>query len=127
MSKMVKGDVTRMLVIAGAIRTLATTQATAEIITRCGSLSGYSFLFPNAFVDPDRAGWRQDSLPSSETLLIYNGDKPDIIYTDKYTDKPVSARDEGATVMEVRGTNPGFRVILLIYGNSGRVEHFCFN
>ena len=125
MAKMVKGDVTKMIVIAGAIWMLAPTQATAQIITRCGSSSGYVFFFPNTLAEPADTGWQQDSVSSGEILLIYNDDEPDIIHSDRGELPGASVKDNGAVVMEVQGADPGFRSILVIYGG-GTVEHFLF-
>ena len=98
---------------------------TVEIVTRCGSSSGHDFYLQGGLVSPDRAGWSKGRISSGQILLIHNGNEPDIIFTDA-TKQIQSARAEGATVIEVEGGPPGFRLILAVYQGNGTIEHFLF-
>ncbi len=126
----------RMIVTAGTIGMLMTTQPAAKpgikvqentttIVTRCGSASGHSFFFPGGVVSLDESGWEKDTISSGQVLLIYNGGKPDIIFADA-TKQITSARGEGATVIEVEGSPAGLRLILVVYQGYGTIEHYLF-
>ena len=73
----------------------------------------------------DETGWQKDTISSGQILLIYNEGKPDIIYAGA-TKQIKSARGSGATVIEVDGGPPGYRLILCIYKDEGTVEHYLF-
>ena len=126
----------RMIVMAGAVAMLVVTQPatapgskvqknTVENVTRCGSSSGHEFYFQGGLVSPDRAGWSKGSVSAGQILLIYNGGKPDIIFAGA-TKQIQSARAEGATIIQVDGGPPGFRLILAIYPGEGTIEHYLF-
>ena len=100
-------------------------EKTMESVTRCGSSSGMGFFFPGGFVPSDQTGWQKDTISSGQILLIYDDGKPDIIYT-AARDRIQSARAEGATVVEVDGGPPGFRLILAIYHGEGTIMHYLF-
>ena len=123
-----------MIVMAGMVGMLITTQPaakpgikaqenTTKIVTRCGSSSGHSFYFPGSWVAVADAGWRKDGISSGQILLIYNGDEPDIIFIPA-TKQIKSARAEG-TLIEVEGSDPGFRLILVDY-QDGTIDHYLF-
>ena len=118
----------RIIVMTVAVGMLVITQSaatpgitvqknTVEIVTRCGSSSGHDFYLQGGLVSPDRAGWSKGRISSGQILLIHNGNEPDIIFTDA-TKQIQSARSEGATVIEVQGDPPGFRLILAVYQGS---------
>ena len=73
----------------------------------------------------NKTGWQKDKISSGQLLLIYNGGKPDIIFTDA-TKQIQSARGKGATVIEVDGGPPGYRLILAVYPRDTTIEHYLF-
>lgn len=125
-----------MIAIAGTVVTLTTIQPagapgnqvaekTVESVTLCGSSSGMTFYFPGGIMPSNKTGWQKDKISSGQLLLIYDGGKPDIIFTDA-TKQIQSARGKGATVIEVDGGPPGYRLILAVYPADATIEHYLF-
>jgi len=110
-------------IAVGLVLVLLAVSVRAETITRCGASSGQGWFFASPFVPQDEVGWHKDAVSEGGFLLIVDGDKPDIVYTD--TGGPKSSRADGAAVMFVPGTNSGFKLVLLVYP-AGTVEHYLF-
>ncbi len=112
----------RAVLLAAVLVALAVS-VRAETITRCGASSGQGWFFAGPTTPQGEVGWHQDTV-SKGFLLIVDGDKPDIVYSD--TAGPRSSRADGASVMFVPGTNSGFKLVLLVYQAAGTVEHYLF-
>ena len=121
----------RHVVFFSILALMFTTKVTAQNVTRCGpSASGHAFRFEKPNSDtPKRGrlpkgGWESETFSTSEVLLTYDGEGPDIIYTDVRGTR--SSRANGGSVLEIPAQDPGFRIILVAYPSGGTVEHFLF-
>ena len=69
-------------------------------------------------------GWESEVFSTYEVLLTYDGEGPDIIYTDVRGTR--SSRANGGLVLEIPALDPGFRIILVASPSGGTVEHYLF-
>lgn len=95
----------------------------AATITRCGESQGYGWYFAGPVVPSNKAGWQKDGITGGDLTLIFDGDQPDIVYTDAAGTR--SARASGATALSINGA-AGYRLIVVLYP-AGAIEHYLFN
>ena len=110
------------LILVSALLVAMISVGHAATITRCGELSGFGWYFAGVAVPASKEGWQKDGMSGGDIMLIFDGDKPDIVYTD--TAGTRSARASGATAMSL-GAAPGYRLIAVLYP-AGAIEHYVF-
>lgn len=114
---------TPIILLTAALLFLAQ-HAAAETITECGASDGTAYYFEGPITPEAESGWQKDQISKGEFRLIMDGDQPDIIATDALN-RTFSALGDGAAVIELKGTDAHFRLIVVIYPQ-GAVEHFIF-
>ena len=106
-----------------------TKKESTGVVTRvvCGESAGYDYSFPGGLrtMLGRPSGWEKSGIPKGRILLVYDDGEPDIIVVDATGSKKVASK-QGAIVTEVSGSDPGFRIILVIYPGHGTVEHYLF-
>jgi len=84
----------------------------ADVITRCGESDGYTYYVEGGAVQKNQSDWRADKI-SGSSLLVREGDKYDIIFTDS-AKRTISSTEDGARIVPI-SLPPEPLVLLVIY------------
>ncbi len=94
----------------------STVNASAEIIAKCGELSGVSY-------DYETARWVQDSIGGGATIITRTDNEYDILFVDS-TDKTKSDREQGAKVAPVNGDKTTMHIFAVYIANITEIYSF---
>lgn len=113
-----------LLVVGALLATVA--PAFGKTITKCGASSGYRFDVPGPLSGvTDAHGWSKDQISQGEFSLIIDGKEADIITTDAVGTR--SSKADGARVIILNGPEPRTFVVMVVYTDTGTLEHFLFS
>ena len=114
----------RRLYVPVALWMAAANPTFAEMITRCGSSSGYAHYPESELVSKAQAGWRKDGISNGALQLVRDGEQFDVVYTDAAGTR--SARSDGFQIIRVKGTAADRYLLVGVNAVSGVVEHWLF-
>ena len=98
--------------------------AKADIITKCESLSGYSYFLEGGAIQKKDAGWQKDGISKGSYILIKESKGVyDIVFNDALN-RTISSKEDGGQIVVVADT-PSTKVILVNYPDMN-IETYYF-
>ena len=89
------------ILISFALLVFGSSDALADVVTKCDAPQGHAYYFAGSFVPKQKAGWVADRISSGSYLVTRDADgKYDIVYTDA-TNRTVSSREDGGNVLVI--------------------------
>lgn len=113
----------RWLVAVAGMSALASA-TNAATVTKCGASKGYSYYLEGPLVPPNHPCWTEDGISGGNLLLLQDGDKFDIVYSDVKGTRSVKA--DGFEVVNITQPGTGALLLIAINGSTGIVEHYFF-
>ena len=102
------------------------TQASSDVIAKCGGSEGLGYYFIGPIVSEDNAGWQTDNISKGSTSIVEADGKIDVLFFDA-SNSTTSARAQGAEVIPLSVNKAGSIFSVLVVYPGEVVEIYTYN